>query len=99
MRIVSMINIQIPPLQLVSVWCRTNSRFLWSSNRPDQLKDVVDEAGSVVAGQGCVIVLQQFDNGVPTLACVVDHVVAAHVHIELHPVHLLRQVQDICMEE
>lgn len=58
----------------------------------------MDEACAVIAGQGCVVVLQQFDNGVPPLACVVDHVVATHVHIELHPLHLLRQVQDICME-
>ncbi|KAG7221275.1 hypothetical protein INR49_017340, partial [Caranx melampygus] len=68
-------------------------------NRPDQLEDVVDEAGAVVAAQGSVVVLQQFDNGVPSIARVVDHVVTAHVHIELHPVHLLWQVQDVCMEE
>lgn len=59
----------------------------------------MDEVGSVVAAQGCVIVLQQFDDRVPTLACVVDHVVATHVHVELHPVHLLWQIQDICREE
>ena len=68
-------------------------------NRPDQLEDVVDEAGAVVAAQGRVVVVQQFDDGVPPLACVVHHVVAAHVHVELHPVRLFRQVQDICMEE
>lgn len=65
--------------------------------RPDQLEDVVDEAGAVVAGQRRVVVLQQSNDGVPALACIVDHVVAAHVHVELHPVHLFRQVQDICM--
>lgn len=70
-----------------------------SLNRPDQLEDVLDEAGTVVAGQGCVVVLQHFDNGVPPLACIVDHVVAAHVHVELHPIHLLWQVQDVCMLE
>lgn len=68
-------------------------------NRPDQLEDVVDEAGAVVAAQGSVVVLQQFDNWVPPVAGVVNHVVAAHVHVELHPVHLLWQVQDVCMEE
>lgn len=65
-------------------------------NTPDQLEDVVDEAGSVVAAQRCVIVLQQFSDGVPALACVVHHVVAAHVHVELDPVHLCWQVQDVC---
>lgn len=59
----------------------------------------MDEAGSVVAGQRCVVVLQQFDNGVPPLAGIVDNVVAAHVHIELHPVRLLWEVKDICVEE
>lgn len=59
----------------------------------------MDEVGSVVAAQGGVIVLQQFDDGVPTVARVVDHVVATHVHVELHPVHLLWQIQDICREE
>ena len=72
---------------------------VWSLNRPDQLEDVVDEAGAVVAAQGSVIVLQQFGNGVPPLTSVVDHVVAAHVHIELHPVHLLWQAEFVCMEE
>lgn len=65
---------------------------------PDQLEDVVHEAGSVVAAQRRVIVLQQSGDGVPPLACVVHHVVAAHVHVELDPVHLLRQVQDVCAE-
>lgn len=65
---------------------------------PDQLEDVVDEAGSVVAAQRRVIVMQQFSDGIPPLACVVHHVVAAHVHVELDPVHLLRQVQDVCVE-
>lgn len=65
---------------------------------PDQLEDVVDEAGSVVAAQRRVIVMQQSGDGVPPLACVVHHVVAAHVHVELDPVHLLRQVQDVCAE-
>lgn len=64
-------------------------------NRPDKLKDVLDEAGSVVARQGCVVVLQHFNNGVPAIACIMDHVVATHVHIELHPGRLLWQVQDI----
>ena len=68
-------------------------------HRPDQLEDVLDEAGPVVAGQRRVVVLQHFDDGVPALACVVHHVVATHVHVELHPVHLLRQVQDVCREE
>lgn len=58
----------------------------------------MDEAGSVVAAQRCVIVPQQFSDRVPPLACVVHHVVAAHVHVELDPVHLLRQVQDVCVE-
>ena len=70
-----------------------------SNNRPDQLEDVLDEAGSVVAGQSRVVVVQQSDDGVPPLACIVDHVVATHVHVELHPLHLLWQIQDICMEE
>lgn len=64
---------------------------MWTANvsRPDQLEDIVDEAGTVIAAESCVVVLQQFDNRVPPLAFVVDHVVAAHVHIELHPVYLL----------
>lgn len=70
-----------------------------SVDTPDQLEDIVDEAGAVVAAQGGVVVLQQVDEGVPAVTCVVHHVVAAHVHVELHPVRLLRQVQDICMEE
>lgn len=59
----------------------------------------MDEAGAIVAGQGCVVVLKQFDDGVPPLACIVHHVVATHVHIQLHPIHLLWEVQNICMEE
>lgn len=69
-----------------------------SSDGPDQLEDVVDEAGPVVAGQHRVVVLQQVDDGVPAVALVVDHVVATHVHVELHPVHLLREVEDVCTE-
>lgn len=65
---------------------------------PDQLKDVVNEAGSVVTAQRRVIVLQQSDDGVPPLVCVVHHVVAIHVHVELDPVHLLGQIQDVCVE-
>lgn len=67
-------------------------------NTPDQLEDAVDEAGSVVAAQCRVIVLQQLRDGVPALACVVHQVVATHVHVELDPVHLLRQVQDVCKD-
>lgn len=62
---------------------------------PDELKDVLDEAGSVVARQGRVVVLQHFNNGAPALACVMDHVVTTHVHVELHPGRLRRQVQHI----
>lgn len=68
-------------------------------NTPHQLEDVVDEAGSVITAQRCVIVPQKVSDGVPALACVVHHVVAAHVHVELDPVHLCRQVQDVCKEE
>lgn len=63
---------------------------------PDQLEGVVDEAGPVVAGQHRVVVPQQVDDGPPAAARVVDHVVAAHVHVELHPVHLPREVEDVC---
>lgn len=65
---------------------------------PHQLEHVVDEAGPVVAGQHRVVAVQQVDDGVPAAALVVDHVVAAHVHVELHPVHLLGEVQDACAE-
>lgn len=73
-------------------------RSVASSDGPDQLEDVVDEAGAVVAGQHRVVVPQQIDDGVPAIARVVDHVVAAHVHVELDPVHLLREVKHICTE-
>lgn len=55
----------------------------------------MDQAGPVVATQGCVVVMQQGDDGVPAPTAIVDHVVAAHVDVELHPVHLLWQVQDV----
>lgn len=67
--------------------------------RPDELEDVLNEAGAVVAGQSCVVILQHFDDGVPALACVVDHVVSTHVHIKFHPVHFLWQVQNVCVEK
>lgn len=69
-----------------------------SPDGPDQLEHVVDEAGPVVAGQYRVVVLQQFDDGVPAVALIVHHVVAAHIHVELHPVHLPREVKDVCAE-
>ncbi len=80
------------------IWLNVKTKQT-SFNRPDQLKDVLDEAGAIIAAQGCVVVLQQFDNGVPPVTCVVDHVVAAHVNIELNPVYFLRQVQNVCMDE
>lgn len=74
---------------------RLNRKCLPAGHGPDQLEDVVDQAGAVVAAQGCVVVMQQGDDGVPALGAIVDHVVAAHVDVELHPVHLLWQVQHI----
>lgn len=64
-------------------------------NRPDKLEDIVDEVGTVITAQGCVTVLQQLDNRVPPLACIMNHVVTTHVHVELHPVYLFWQEQDI----
>lgn len=64
-------------------------------NRPDKLEDIVDEVGTVITAQRCVTVLQQLDNRVPPLACIMNHVVTTHVHVELHPVYLFWQEQDI----
>lgn len=59
---------------------------------PDQLEDIVDEAGSVVAAESCVVKPQKLDQSVPSPRLVVDDVISSHVHVKLNPLHLLRQV-------
>lgn len=72
------------------VWCRSVA-----GDSPDQLEDVIDEAGSVVAAEGRVIASQEADEGVPAIAVIVHYVVATHVHVKLNPLHLSGKVQHI----
>lgn len=63
---------------------------------PDQLKDVVDETGPVVAAEHCVILLELTDQSVPASRLIVDNIIPPQVHIEFNPLYLLWQVQHIC---
>lgn len=62
---------------------------------PDQLEDVVDEAGPVVPTEHSVIALKLLDQSAPASSLVMDNVIASHVHVKFDPVHLRWQIQHI----
>lgn len=59
---------------------------------PDQLEDVVNKTGSVVAAEHGVVLLKLFDQCIPAARLVMNNVKATKVHVKFNPLDLLWQV-------
>ncbi len=77
-------------------WWTISLRNTSSDRSPDQLEDVVDQTGSIIAAKHSVVLLELVDQSVPASQLVMYNIIPPQVHIKLNPVHLLWQVQHIC---
>lgn len=59
---------------------------------PDQLEDVVNETGSVVAAEHSVVQLKLSDQCIPAARLIMYNVKPPKVHVKFNPIDLLRQV-------